>query len=211
LNTSRIDLKVLAASGNGSDEAKSWDSSKVIPVFHRWIQEGTLDELMIDVADYSHVPNGPSVILLCHDAQYALDTGNGELGLLYSRRRETGGSRVGGFDSFAQRVPSVFHDALVVCEKLEAEASLVGELRFPCDRFVLRCNDRLVGEESLQLVETEIRGFMERLVPESSTDVVVGVDSSGRLACRIQCSVAPGSHALLDRIEALGKEAEVPS
>ena len=45
-----------------------------IPIFHRWIQESRLaDRLLIDVADYRHVANGPGVLLIGHEAHYALD------------------------------------------------------------------------------------------------------------------------------------------
>ncbi|MGC4094191.1 MAG: hypothetical protein QM756_41025 [Polyangiaceae bacterium] len=37
-----------------------------VPVFHRWIRENVLNELMIDVVDYSHVAHGPEVVLLGH-------------------------------------------------------------------------------------------------------------------------------------------------
>ena len=46
-----------------------------IPVFHDWIQTQQLAELLIDVADYRHVPHGPGVVLVAHDAHYAMDLG----------------------------------------------------------------------------------------------------------------------------------------
>ena len=39
--------------------AGSIDLTQAIPVFHRWIQEQALPGLLIDVADYRHVPEGP--------------------------------------------------------------------------------------------------------------------------------------------------------
>ena len=42
-----------------SDNVDSSNLEKFIPVFHRWIRDHLLDELMIDVADYSHVHHGP--------------------------------------------------------------------------------------------------------------------------------------------------------
>jgi hypothetical protein len=44
-----------------------------IPVFHRWIRDNVLNELLIDVVDYSHVPNGPEVVLLGHASDYMLE------------------------------------------------------------------------------------------------------------------------------------------
>ena len=31
----------------------------LIPVFHSWIQNRVCEELLLDVADYRHVPDGP--------------------------------------------------------------------------------------------------------------------------------------------------------
>ena len=35
--------------------------------FHGWIRAEALDELLIDVTDYSHVHHGPGVLLLTHE------------------------------------------------------------------------------------------------------------------------------------------------
>jgi len=76
----KIDLKVLVArSAQSAAPRPPVLLERAIPVFHRWIQERSLDELMVDVADYTHVPDGPGVVLVCHDAIYSLDTGGGEL------------------------------------------------------------------------------------------------------------------------------------
>ena len=63
-----------------------------IPVFHRWIQHKRLPELTIDVSDYEHVPSGPGVILVCHEAIYGLDQAKGKLGLVYNRRAPLNGN-----------------------------------------------------------------------------------------------------------------------
>ena len=36
----------------------------IIPVFHKWIREQSIDELLIDVADYTHLPSGPNALLV---------------------------------------------------------------------------------------------------------------------------------------------------
>ncbi|MBW1832016.1 MAG: hypothetical protein JRJ10_10020, partial [Deltaproteobacteria bacterium] len=47
---------------------------KLIPVFHEWIRAKKItDELLIDVADYAHVPQGPGVVLIGHQSDYYLD------------------------------------------------------------------------------------------------------------------------------------------
>ena len=52
----------------------SYKLSDFIPVFHNWIQEKVVsDHLLIDVADYSHIPDGPGVMLISHEGHYSLD------------------------------------------------------------------------------------------------------------------------------------------
>src|SRR5216683_2708414 len=46
----------------------------LIPVFHSWIENRAEDdELLIDVADYIHVPAGPGVVLIGHEGNYSFN------------------------------------------------------------------------------------------------------------------------------------------
>jgi hypothetical protein len=63
------------------------DLAPFTPLFHRWIQGHTVEGLLIDVADYKHVPDGPGVILIGHDVDYGLDLTGGKPGLLVRRKR----------------------------------------------------------------------------------------------------------------------------
>lgn len=48
------------------------DLVPAIDVFHRFIQRGLVEGLILDVADYRHVPDGPGVMLIGHDVDYAV-------------------------------------------------------------------------------------------------------------------------------------------
>lgn len=67
--------------------AENLDLSLFIPVFHRWIRNNTVDGLLIDVADYKHVPDGPGVMLIGHDGDFSIDLAEGRPGLRYVRKR----------------------------------------------------------------------------------------------------------------------------
>ena len=56
MNLQKFGIKLyLKANGN-------FNSKDFIPVFHNWIQDKVVDDhLLIDVADYSHIPDGPGV------------------------------------------------------------------------------------------------------------------------------------------------------
>ena len=63
----RFGLKLFLQSG------QEVDPKSLIPVFHRWIQTGAVGGLLIDVADYTHLAEGPSVLLVGHEGNYAFD------------------------------------------------------------------------------------------------------------------------------------------
>ena len=74
-----------------------FDCRSAIPVFHRWIQTAALDrQLLIDVADYTHLVDGPTVLLVGHEVNVSLDTAEDQLGLLCTRKRPQSGSLVLG-------------------------------------------------------------------------------------------------------------------
>ena len=107
----------------------------LIPVFHGWIQENKLpDELLIDVADYAHVPQGPGVVLIGHQSDYYLDVADDRPGLLYSRKRGFNGDFQAGIDD-------AFRRALRACRLLEEERELGFE--FATDEIFFRVQDRL--------------------------------------------------------------------
>ena len=108
---------------------------KLIPVFHSWIREKKIpDELLIDVADYAHVPQGPGVVLIGHESDYYLDVADDRPGLLYSRKR--------GFDGgFEAGIEDAFRRALRACQLLEAEAGL--DFAFDTKEVLFRVQDRL--------------------------------------------------------------------
>jgi len=67
------------------DEATVGDHHDWFKVFGTWIPGSP--EVFVDVADYSHVTNGPIIFLSGHNEAYTLDNTTGRLGLLYERRQ----------------------------------------------------------------------------------------------------------------------------
>jgi hypothetical protein len=62
----QLAIKVFARPG-------SFDQGALIPIFHNWIRERRLgDVVLIDVADYRHVPEGPGVMLIADEAHWAI-------------------------------------------------------------------------------------------------------------------------------------------
>ncbi len=146
-----VNVKVAAADAGGFDLARA------IPVFHRWIQDRVLDdELAIDVADYRHVPDGPGVILVAHEAIYGLDQGDGSLGLLYDRRAAVDGTP-------QERLRQAARAALRACRLLEEDPALDGALRFDGGRLQVSVNDRALAPNT-DATDRALRPQVERLL-----------------------------------------------
>lgn len=193
----KLDLKLFAAADGAVDPAE------LIPVFHRWIQTSALDELLIDVADYRHVPEGPAVLLLAHDAQYVWDLGENRPGLLYSRRRETHPS-LGAIDGLEQRVRSVLHRTFVAARKLEEEPRLRGRLRFRTDELVLAANDRLRApndEATDALLRPALAEVLEELFGPAVEIAVTSADPRGRFTLAARMATSRDLAELLAELE----------
>lgn len=108
---------------------------KAASVFSNWIPQ-TSDEVLVDVADYSHVGNGPLTLLVGHDANYSLDNTDGRPGLFYARKQPLAGD-------LAARLAAAFRAALKACRRLEEEPELAGAVRFRGNEILLVANDRL--------------------------------------------------------------------
>ena len=126
-----------------------------VPIFHHWIQESVVDELLIDVADYKHVPEGPGVMLIGHQANYSLDELEGHLGLLYNRKTAIDG------DSQAA-LAQAFESAKKAAKRLEGEAAFRDKLVFDAGNVEVIVNDRIVApntDDSWNKFKPEIEKF----------------------------------------------------
>lgn len=113
---------------------------KLVPVFHQWIAAKKIpDELLIDVADYAHVPQGPGIVLIGHQSDYYLDVADDRPGLLYSRKRGFRGD-------FQAGINDAFRRALLACKMLEEEGDL--DVEFETSELLFRVQDRLNAPNS---------------------------------------------------------------
>jgi hypothetical protein len=124
------------------------DFRAFVPIFHSWIQKkALLDHLLIDVHDYSHIHNGPGILLVSHEANISIDRGEGRPGLLYQRKQPIEGS-------LPERVRIVLQHALQACSILEQEAGMEGKLKFGRTEVLVITNDRLNAPNDSQTFET---------------------------------------------------------
>ena len=162
------------------DGELSLDTEAFIPIFHRWIQEKTMAELLIDVADYSHVPNGPGVMLIGHEADYSLDHNAGRYGMLYNRKAPVDGTN-------ADRLRQSLAAAAKASEKLEAETD--GKLKFSRTELELTINDRALAPntaETLAECQPELESALADLLGHKDfTLQQTSDDPRGRFAVKV--------------------------
>ena len=106
----------------------------ILPIFQRWIQEHTVEGMLIDVIDYKHVLDGPGIVLISDEADYAYDLGAGQVGLHYVRKRDLP-------DNFTAALRLVYHHAMKAALALQAEAP--DDLRFDYSRANINFLDRM--------------------------------------------------------------------
>lgn len=135
------------------------DLEPLIPIFHEWIQKQVFDEMLLDVADYRHVPGGPGVMVIGLQADYSVDNTDDRLGVRYNRKA--------GFDgSNADRLAQAARSALAACAKLEQEPRMAGKLKFNGQDVELFINDRALApnnDASRAAADAELQAFAKKL------------------------------------------------
>ena len=128
-------------------------------------------------------------MLIAHDAHYAIDTADGRMGLLYSRRRETHPTR-DAIQNLTERLHSVLHCAFRAGLALENEPSLAGRLKFRSDELLLRINDRLVCPtlETFDNLQAHLKPVLSSLYPHDTAEVERHGGPDARLTMTIRVS-----------------------
>ena len=62
------------------------DNEAALKSMVEWIRDDRLSGTLIDVADYSHMHNGPGVVLVAHEFMVSVDEQDGYVGLRVSHR-----------------------------------------------------------------------------------------------------------------------------
>lgn len=135
------------------------DLLDLIPIYHRWISEAALPDLLIDVAEYTHVPHGPGVLIIAFEGNYAYDETGGERGVVYYSKQPLAGD-------LAQRLAAVARKSLLAGQRFEQDAALGGKVGLAGDRLEVFSNDRLAGPNDAvgwALLEPAVTALATRL------------------------------------------------
>jgi hypothetical protein len=162
-------------------------------LFQRWIQQKKLNELLIDVVDYAHVFQGPGIVMIGHESDYAVDMGNGQPGLLYTRKRQTDAS-------LREQLRMSFYRALTACQQLEAETKLRFRANDPEVRFLDRLN-LPNSPESLDIVRNDLNAVLTEVYCKPVNFVPLSVDPRQILTVGVQDAELIKVDALLNQFQ----------
>ena len=147
------------------------DLHPFIGVFHGFIQRAAVPGLLIDVADYAHVPDGPGVILIGHEVDYGIDLAGGRTGLLTTRKRA-------GDVGLAELFRDTLGKALAGARAIEADDAV--SVRFASDALEIAVPDRLAAPNTagafewackeLQPIATAVFGAAARFENAGESD-----------------------------------------
>lgn len=165
-----------------------FELSALIPVFHRWIQEHTVEGLLIDVADYKHVYQGPGIMLIGHEGDYSLDMRGGRAGLLYTRKQAPQ-------PTLTDDLKLAFRLAGNAARKLETENTLNG-VRFDYDAAEIAFLDRLATPNTPEIFE-QVRASIEEaaaaLYPSNPVQIT-SIEQDRRKSLTVRIGVAGQNH-----------------
>ena len=167
-----------------------------IPVLHRWIQNRALPDLLIDVADYSHVNQGPGIVLLAYEGNYGIDEHRGRRGVVYYRKRPFSGG-------LSDCLASVSELALLACQRLEQEPGLAGRLRIRANEIQVFANDRLAAPNTDQTFATfspALEQLLGKLYPGDEFTLASDPDPKERFSVTAGVTGPQSTTSLLGRL-----------
>jgi hypothetical protein len=149
-----------------------------IPVFQRWIQSQVIpNHMLIDVHNYSHIHNGPGVLLVAHEGNFSIDMADARTGLLYYRKQPGG---------------DAIKTALHACSLLENEPVFGGRVRFRRDEVEVIANDRLLApneDQTLTKLEPVLSAALKNALGAKQFKVSrVSSDPKERFSARVEIS-----------------------
>jgi hypothetical protein len=171
--------------------------SEFVPVFQRWIQQQVLpDHLLIDVADYAHVPAGPGTVLVSSQANLYTDRGENRLGLLYARKLPLEGT-------FQERLMHIVGETLKAAALLETDPALAGRLNFKTDEIVIRLNDRLLAPntaETFAEVKADFAALSDQLFGPGKAKIEYEPSALKVFEVRIKSNSTASVQAVVERL-----------
>ena len=174
-NLQRINVKFYL------QDPSSLSGEAAFRIFNTWITESS-EEVLVDVADYNHVGHGPITLLIGHEANYSLDSDEGEVGLLYARKQPQEGD-------LSSRLADILAAALNACRRLETAPELEDHVAFLGTQLKITANDRLCApntEEGENALRAALDPILNRLFAGGQYAVERDTTDGERLNLRVR-------------------------
>jgi hypothetical protein len=169
-----------------------------IPIFHKWIQDDLLEGMLVDVTEYTHVKDGPGVLIIANEANYGLDETDGKRGFLYNQKR------VPEKDS-QEHLKTSFKRALKACDLLEKEPATAGKIKFAPQHLQIFINDRAAAphhSQSHSELEEALNPFLNWLYEGSKYLLIPEKDPQKRVGFEVKVEKSPDLATLLKQLGA---------
>ena len=160
------------------------DLEPLIPIFHGWIQDQVGEGLLLDIADYRHVDEGPGVVLIGHEGNYSVDNSDNRLGVRYNRKAALEGTN-------QDRLKQATRAALTACQRLEADPQLGEKLRFNGQEIEIFINDRLLApncDATREAADPDFQIFFQKLFRGSEYSTSYGGDPRKLFAVSVKAA-----------------------
>ena len=166
---------------NGVDHDTICD--RLLAVFGRWRSEEGED--IVDLQDYSHVPQGPGIVLVSKRWVLSVDCRDGQPGLMISTRQNLDG---------AMRL------LLEKGQRLLNEKDMQGAFTPQTGELEIALNDRLLLPNSSEIddeIRPEVNALLGKLYGDAKCSLEKIGDSKERLAYRVRVEGTNGGLAPL--------------
>ena len=168
----KLGIKFFAAHGHRVD------LSELIPIFHEWIQKQVInDHLLIDVHNYSHIHEGPGILLVAHQGNFSVDLAGDRMGFVYYRKQPV------------RSIADILKPAVQGCHILSGDPRMHNRLNFSTDEVVIFSNDRLLApnnEEVFSQLQLQFSAALKEVVGKSFKLCRINDDPKERLTISAQ-------------------------
>lgn len=166
-----------------------------VAIFHRWIQSARIEHaLLIDVADYSHVHDGPGVLLVAEQGYWGMDRGERRLGMQYRQRHGQPATAASG-------AAAALCQALGACALLEED--MAGKIEFAVDEVLVGFDDRLRAPNdaaTLAALQPDLMAVAARLFGGPEVTVSQAGSPGGCFRARLSGAASGSVNELLARL-----------
>ena len=138
-----------------------------IEIFQEWIRDHKLPGTLIDIADYRHVPEGPGMMLITHEVNYAMDHAFGQFGL-YAQRK------LSSEPTHKERIVGLVKSTATFGALLEADQRVAGKLSLEGGSFYYMSNDRLNApntEAAFDALKPDLEAAAAELYPGQTASI----------------------------------------